>query len=185
MAKVLVTTDLYPCEFCGVLCVAPANESLDALRRRGSRCATCTPGWVAKRFQETAAFLASQKGQEARIPISGAYIVQIVARLNCLKIGQAVDVHRRLLGIRKVYGAMRHILTIPSDAPPKLERELHAYFAAMRLYKGASHTEIFQFMTQQEQQYFATFVRKQGVPVIEPVQWISRPLEDYGQLALW
>lgn len=106
---------------------------------------------------------------------AGAYVVQLLDRSNTVKIGCSRDLQSRLKGIRTTYGPLRPILLIPHADPATLERQLHARFAPMRQYDGASPTELFVFATRAAQKALELFVQEQAAHQIESLAWTPTP----------
>src|SRR5262249_50071563 len=77
----------------------------------------------------------SPKEQQQRVlAAGGAYIVQVLDRCNTFKIGKAIRLGPRIVGLEKVFGPLACIALFPHDEPTRLERALHARFAPFRLY---------------------------------------------------
>jgi hypothetical protein len=93
----------------------------------------------------------SEKGKasrSARDKTQGCvYIVQLMARVNTLKIGSTEHLSRRLGNLKRQYGELRLLLVIPTDTPRSLEENLHAHLKTFRLYEGAKKSELFRVRT--------------------------------------
>lgn len=128
------------------------------------------------------------KAIAARIPKAGVYILQLSERANVFKIGFSTQIRKRLPQLSQPYAPFRYIALISHEKPAPLERELHARFAAMRLYKGSSATELFQFTTKRQQRLFARFLAEHPTCCIEPVIWegkASTAMLDISQPSLF
>lgn len=105
------------------------------------------------------------------IPERCVYVVQLVAHTNTVKIGYSAAFAGRRLGLRSDYGPLRYVLALPHEHPQQLERELHRRFAAMRLYRGSSPSELFQFNTKRQQRLLMRFLAEHPTGCIESVVW--------------
>lgn len=103
----------------------------------------------------------------------GVYIVQLSEQPNTVKIGCSHQLRQRLVGVRRTYGANRLLLLIPHADPKTLEHQLHARFAAMRQYDGASPTELFIFATRAQQQALELLIQEQQAHRIESPIWTT------------
>ena len=173
-AYVIVTDELYPCELCGMPCVAPRNEPEEVLRLRGSRCAVCAPGWVAKRFHTNAHRSNFTKAQVACPVIAGVYIVELVTRPCVVKIGQSVNIWARLATVYHKYGPVDCLYVIPTTDPRGLERQLHCQLNAFRLYDAGSKSELFEFVRRKAQQAFLRILHPYEALWTEAPSW-QRP----------
>jgi hypothetical protein len=98
-------------------------------------------------------------------------MVQLTKHINVVKIGYSKAFTSRRDGLRAEHGPLRYILVIPHEEPGRLERSIHEQFASMRLYKGASPTELFQFSTKRQQRFLERFLAKYATCCIELVVW--------------
>jgi hypothetical protein len=102
---------------------------------------------------------------------AGVYIVQLLTRTACFKIGQSIHICARLEALRQEYGALVCVLAIPHDQPRLLEAQLHKRLAAYRIYEGAGPSELFQFDTRAKRKVFERFLRQFGTYQQEEVCW--------------
>ena len=109
--------------------------------------------------------------RELRSKIAGVYVVQLPDVLNCLKIGQSQDVHRRLQDAWRQYGKIVPLLIIPHTQPRLLESTVHACFARMRVYEGAGARELFCFDTRRKRKLFEQFAQEFSTCRVGAIQW--------------
>jgi hypothetical protein len=91
---------LWPCEFCGELCLAPENEPIPWLQKRGSRCEACAPGWIAERALQYEPPVKKKKHYaNPAMPICGVYTIQLrlsdAFQCPSVYIGSSVDIQHR------------------------------------------------------------------------------------------
>lgn len=106
--------------------------------------------------------------------MSGVYIVQLLERSNCVKVGCSADIDKRLKNVQMRYGTLHVLMTIPHAQPQTLERELHAHLAQYRLYEKASTSELFQFPTMRAQHYFERLCQKYDAVVRKVPRWARK-----------
>ena len=122
-------------------------------------------------------------GRKASGSIShaGVYVVQLLDRRNTIKIGRSRDLRKSLYGVSAIYGKLRPLLLLPSQHPVALERQLHARFAALRQYDGASPTELFVYATRTAQQALELLLHEQAAWRVESPVWTPEPSRQRGQ----
>jgi hypothetical protein len=126
--------------------------------------------------------------QQPRSPC--VYMVQLMQRMDCFKVGQTVRLARRLVQLRMQYGQVRCILVVPCEHPRPMEKAIHAQLTAFRVYEDANPSELFQFKTARARKAVAALLTTYAPFIVGTPAWSktakqSSPIARTDQMGLW
>jgi hypothetical protein len=113
------------------------------------------------------------------------YVVQLLAREACLKIGHSTHLRARMIDLDKDYGELACLFVIPHPRPAALERTIHSQFAHCRLYDKAAPSEIFCFNTLAKQKALIQCMHAHGAQAFTPPRWMTDVIKDEKQKHLF